>query len=156
MVSLGQSVIDEEMVAVAETFLVCCICRDENIATFDQLRNNVYYKKSKELDLERFPPTSLSILLHIKRAYFQSYVWLRSPFVDNITLDPLEYGYELDSDDNEVITPKIVQSILPDDFPIPCKCGKCAKANACLYRVNNIQCCQYWNCKAEVCRNPFN
>ena len=138
MVSFGQSVIDEEMVAVAEKFLVCCICRVENIATFDQLRNNVYYK---ELDLERFPPTSSRILLHIKHAYFQSYVWLHSPFVDSITLDPLEYGYELDSDDDEVIKPKIVQSILPDNFPIPCKCGKCAKANLCLCRVNNIQCC---------------
>ena len=96
MVLFGQSVSDEEMVAVAEKFLLHCICKNENIATFDQLKNNVYYKKSKELDLERFPPTSSSILLHIKRAYFQSYVWLHSPFVDSITLDPLEYGYELD------------------------------------------------------------
>ena len=56
MVSFGQLVIDEEMVAVADTFLVCFICRDENIATFDQLSNNVYCKKSKELDLERFLP----------------------------------------------------------------------------------------------------
>ena len=156
MVSFGQSVIDEEMVAVAEKFLVHCICKDENIATFDQLRNHVYYKKSKELDLERFPPTSLSILLHIKSAFFRSYVWLHFPFVDSITFDPLEYGYELDSDDDEVIKPKIVQSILRDNFPIPCKCGKCAKTNVCLCRANNIQCCQYCNCKAEVCRNPFN
>lgn len=68
MVSFGQSVIDGRMVAVAEKFLVRCICKDKNIATFDKLRNNVYYKKSKELDLEKFPPTSSSILLHIKRA----------------------------------------------------------------------------------------
>ena len=40
----------------------------------------VYYMKSTKSDLERFPPTSSSILLHIKRAYLQLYVWLRSPF----------------------------------------------------------------------------
>ena len=66
--------IDEEMVTLAENFLVRCICKDENISTFDQPRNMVYYKKSKKLDLERFPPTSSSILLHIKRAYLQLYV----------------------------------------------------------------------------------
>ena len=59
--SFGQMDIDEEMVTLAEKFLVCCICKDKNINAFDQLRNMVYYKKSKKSDLKRFPPTSSSI-----------------------------------------------------------------------------------------------
>ena len=69
LVSFGQMVVDEEMVTLAEKFIVCCICKEEKINTFDQLRNMVYYKKSKKLDLERLPPTSSSTLLHIKRTY---------------------------------------------------------------------------------------
>ena len=84
--------IDKEMVILAEKFLVRCICKDKDINKFDHLRNMVYYKKSKQLDLERFSPTSSSIFLHIKRAYLQSYVWLRSPLAKSLLMDPLEYG----------------------------------------------------------------
>ena len=131
--------IDEEMVTLAEKFLVSCICKDENINTFDQLRNMVYYKKSKKLDLERFPPTSSSILLHIKRVYLQSYVWLRSPFAKSLVIDPLKYGYKLqEDDDDEVMKPKIMMISLPEDLSIPCKCGKCARV-----KCMHLSCEQY-------------
>ena len=35
------------------------------------------------------------------------------------------------------------------------KCGKCARANVYICRVNNIQCCEYCNCKAETCQNSL-
>ena len=44
---------------------------------------------------------------------------------------------------------------LPEDLAIACKCEKCARANVCICRVNNIQCCQYCNCKAETCQNSL-
>ena len=156
LVSFGQMDIDEEMVILAEKFFVRCICKDENINTFDQLRNMVYYKKSKKLDLERFPPTSSSILLHIKRAYLQQYVWLRSLFAKSLVIDPIEDGYKLREDDDEVMKPNIMTISLSEDLPIPCKCGKCARVNVCICHVNNIQCCQYCNCKAETCQNSSN
>ena len=134
-----------------------CICKDKNINTFDQLRNMVYYNKSKKLDLERFPPTSSNILLHIERAYLQSYIWLRSPFAKSLVIDQLEYGYKLqEDDDDEVMKPNIMTISLPEDLPIPCKCGKCARANVCICRVNNKKCCHYCNCKAETCQNSSN
>ena len=132
------------------------VCKDENINTLDQIHNMAYYKKSKKLDLERFPPTSSSILLHIKRVYLQSYVWLRSPFAKSLVTDPLEYGYKLQEDDDEVMKPNIITISLPEDLLIACKCGNGARANVCICRVNNIQCCQYCNCKAETCQNPSN
>ena len=148
--------IDEKMITLAEKFLVRCIYKDENINTFDQLRNMVYYKKSKKLNPERFRPTSSSILLHIKCAYLQSYVQLRSPFAKILVIDPLEYGYKLQEDDDEVMKPNIMTISLSEHLPIPCKCGKCARVNVCIGRVNSIQCCQYCNSKAETCQNSSN
>ena len=69
--------------------------------TFDQLCNMVYCKKSKKLDLERYPPTPSSTLLHIKRASLQSHVWLRSPFAKSLVIDPLECGYKLQEVDDD-------------------------------------------------------
>ena len=108
----------------------------------------VYYKKSKKLDLERFPPISSSTLLHIKPAYLQSYVWLRYRFAKGLVIDSLEYDYKQQEDDDEVLKPEIMTIALPEDLPIPCNCGKCARANVCTCCMNNIQCCQCYNCKA--------
>ena len=86
-------------------------CQDNNVNTFNQLRHIVYYKKSKELDLKKLSAISSSALLHIERAYLQTYIWLHSTFMESIEITPLEYGYELEDDDEEVMTPKITRNI---------------------------------------------
>ena len=45
-----------------------------------------------QFDLEKFPATSESMKLHIRRAYFQAYFWKHASFVDQISLIPEEYG----------------------------------------------------------------
>ena len=80
------------MQALAENFLIRCICKNKDVNTFNQLHHIVYYNKSQELDLEKLPATSSSVLLHIKRAYLQNYIWLHSAFVESIEINPLEYG----------------------------------------------------------------
>lgn len=64
----GRNTMNEEILTLAEDFFVRCICKDENVKTFSQLRNIVYYKKSKEQDLKKLPTTLSSIVLHIKDA----------------------------------------------------------------------------------------
>ena len=125
LVSFDQSTMDEEMQTFAENFLIRCISKDKNANTFSQLRHKVYYKKSKELDLEKLPATLFSVLLHFKRAYLQTYIWLLLAFVGSIEINPLKYGHELEDDDEKMITPKIIEEILPDELPMPCKCVKC-------------------------------
>ena len=71
LVSFGQASFDEDMKATAEKFLVGCVSKDENIDDFDNLRNKTY-KESTEINIEKLPPTSSSIALHIKRAYLQT------------------------------------------------------------------------------------
>lgn len=64
----GHNTMDEEILTLAEDFFVRWFCKDENVKTFSQLRNIVYYKKSKEQDFKKLPATLSSILLHIKDA----------------------------------------------------------------------------------------
>ena len=143
------------MQTLAENFPIRCICKDKNVNTFNQFRHIVYYKTSKELDLEKLPATSSSVLLHIKRAYLQNYIWLHSAFVESIAINPLEYGYELE-DNVEMMTLKVTEEILADELPMPCKGVICAKSNVCTCPVNKIRCCQYCNCKTEICQNQLN
>ncbi|XP_057301782.1 uncharacterized protein LOC130636171 isoform X2 [Hydractinia symbiolongicarpus] len=142
----GVSTLNEELVDLAQHFMVHCISKDKDV---------IYYKKSQLLDLEKLPPTSSSAILHIKRSYLQTYVWLHAPFVRSIDIDPTHYGYVLD-EEGDCLKPKITEDdVLPDDLPQPCNCLKCARANVCICRINNINCCQYCNCKREECQNPF-
>ena len=117
-----QSTMGEEMQTLADNFLIRYICKDKNVNTFNQLRHIVCYKKSKELDLEKLP--SSSVLLLIKRAYLQTYIWLHSAFVESFEINPLEYGYEHEDDHEEVMTPNIIEEILPDELTVPYKCVK--------------------------------
>ena len=51
--------------------------------------------------------------------------------MNNLEIDPLQYRYEIDEDDDDGIVSTIVDQVLPEDFPMPCKCGKCARKNIC-------------------------
>ena len=130
-----------------------CVTKHE-IDTFDDLRYLVYHEKYQEFDIDRFPPTSDSIRQHILRAYLQSYKWVYCPVLENISLEPLKYGYWVDQHGNLVPIISTKPSI-PHNFPLPCTCQKCSKSNVCKCRVLAIACCQYCKCKASSeCKNP--
>ena len=61
------------------------------------------------------PPTSISIVDRIKRAYYQCHQWLNSPFIESDNLGVSDFGYALNDDLN--ITPSIQYVVIPDDFP---------------------------------------
>ena len=113
----------------------------------------MYHDRISALDLEKFPPTSSSIVMHIKRAYLQAYMWYHSPFTESIELKPEDFGY-LRIDD-EYLVPEISnKSKIPELFPQPCKCQKCARKNVCGCRIKSIVCCKYCKCGAgDVCQN---
>ena len=70
----GLSHLDEQMYETAEHFLLECLTRQQNreVDTFDELRFSHKYR----LDLEKFPCTSRSIRMHIKKAYYQCSLWI--------------------------------------------------------------------------------
>ena len=121
----------------------------------DNLRCEEYHKQAFRFDLEKIPPTSNSIVNHIKRAYFQYYHWLNAPVIASIDLNPLEYGYVLD--ENEFLLPDLETDPLPVDFPMPCSCLKCVQENVCPCRVKKIAYCDYCKCKTSknTCKNSI-
>ena len=120
--------------------------------TFDDLRYEEYHSKAFNFDLQKLAPTSESIYKQIKRAYHQCYMWVNAAYNESIFLDPLYYGYTLD--DNQRLAADISSSELPDDFPLPCTCGKSARDNVCSCRIKSIGCCQYCKCAKSECKNP--
>ena len=83
--------LSNEMIADAEKFLLLCITKHD-VDTFNELRLLSIDSKST---IELFLQTSDNIRQHILRAYLQCYIWLHYAFLENIDLDPLEYGYRL-------------------------------------------------------------
>ena len=143
------------MIESAEQFLLKCITK-HCVDTFDELRLMVYHEKHLQFDIERSPPTSDSIRQHILRAYLQSYIWSHATLLDHIDLDPLNYGYELDEDENLV---PIISSCAPtpSNFPQPCNCKKCSQPKVCPCRSMDIPCCDYCKCNSSsTCKNPRN
>ena len=127
------------------TYLNCfcnCFCRYK-----------VYHDKTGSLDLEKFPPTSSCIGLHIRCAYFQAYLWYHCPFTESIEIKPEDFGYICN--ENEQLVPEITNNFTtPESFPKPCSCLKCARKTICGCRKMSIMCCKYCKCNAgEDCQN---
>ena len=145
----------EDIICNAEKFLLRCISSNESLNDFDDLRYEIYHKKQLKFDVEKIPPTSNSIRQHIRRSYLQSYIWLHAAFDSNIVIEPLEFGYKLDVK-GLLVAEILSQPSLPDDFPEPCNCIKCARVNVCPRRIKNLPCCQFCKCKAgEQCNNSL-
>ena len=79
-------------------------------------------------------------------------MWVDAASNESMFLFPLYYGYFLD--DNKILVADISSSELPDDFPQPCTCGKCAQDYVCSCRIKSNGCCQYCKCAKSECQNP--
>ena len=89
------------------------------------LRHLYYHDRLFKLNVETMPPTSISIVDHIKRAYYQCHQWLNSPFIESDNFGVSDFGYALN--DDLIITPSIQYVVIPDDFP--CKLFVHVKSN---------------------------
>ena len=83
----------------------------------------------------------------------QSYIWIHSPFIEHIEINPLDFGDSLN--DDGIIEPTFGNfPPIPEDFPAPCNCKKCSKPKVCPCRVKQILCCHFCKCNASSeCRN---
>ena len=130
--------------AGVEQYLVNVFKSGTHCESMDQLR--YYLSKNTIVDL---PPTSCSVRGHILRAFYGMYLQLHC--LDNAELNPFEFGFY---QDDGALLPYRKQALLPDDFPLPCRCTACA-TKCCPCRQNEIKCCPYCSCQAtnKGCRN---
>ena len=112
-----------------------CFC-----PVMDKLRYHLYHHSKKTIvDL---PPTSCSGRGHILQAFYGTYLQLHC--LDDAELNPCEFGFY---QDDGALLPDIKQALLPDDFPMPCRCTASA-TKRCPCRQNEIKYCSYCSCQA--------
>lgn len=152
----GREGLDEDVISAAEQFLVKVVAlkRYQNCLSFDELRVKLHCQSmvKKFVDL---PCTSLSLRENIKRAYLQCRLWMEAP-VGNIgeTMDPNEFGYQIDVSDNTIHPILFEGPSRPIDVPDPCKCTNCSR-KTCPCRLSNSSCSKYCGCHDNDCKNPF-
>jgi hypothetical protein len=121
---------------------------DTTCASMDELRYHLYHHSKKTII--NLPPTSRVLQGHIMRALFGSYLQMHC--LDSSQLDPTKFGYHKEG---KMLAPDKNQSLLPDDFPNPCKCTSCA-TKRCSCRKLFLKCCEYFKCKVNKgCKNPL-
>ena len=110
----GKHELMNEMIYNTRQFVLRCIS-NEKLDSFDDLNYDVYNKKLQEFHLEKFPATIGAIKQHILRAYLQCHLWFHAPFIEDISIDPLQYGYSLNEEDD--LVPLIINdTLIPADF----------------------------------------
>ena len=144
---LGKDPANTDCVGV-EQYLVYIFKSRMHCESMDQLRYYLYHHSKKTI--VNLLPTSHSVRRHILRAFYRTYLQLHC--LDNAELNPCEFG--LYQDDGALL-PDIKQALLPDDFPMPCRCTVCA-TKRCPCRQNEIKGYPYCSCQAtnKGCRNP--
>ena len=155
MAEFGNGVLNDRMILTAERFLLDCMSRTatRSANTFNEFRYDQYHARGQALPIDKIACTSKTLVKQIKWAYFQCNLWIGAAAHHSPSLDPQEYGYNLN--DDGLLDPDLsIKDPLPEDFPRPCTCGKCAKDTVCNCRILKIECCDFCKCKNSDCKNP--
>jgi hypothetical protein len=117
----------EEQIKLSEEYLVQVLKRGSHCKTMDELRLNIY-TQSKNVSIDKLPPTSKSVKLHILRAFYHTHLYQNclDDNINHIQLDPTHYGYE---DAGDCLHPVRVTTLFPDinELVPSCSCLKCAR-----------------------------
>ena len=150
--NFGLDALDEEGLNKAESFLAKVVGRkgDDGLQSFDALRTRAFLQ-SKEAKFTNLPCSSNEIHQNIKRACYQTRLWLESVYGDGRDVMNVEsYGYTA-----EFAPTWFNGSQRPPDLPEPCKgCTTCVRSS-CPCRRNNVGCTKYCKCYKN-CKNPLN
>ena len=105
----------------------------------------------KKMDL---PPTSASIQLYIRRAYYNTYTQLNCLKKNCDILNPLNFGYVLD---DVTLVPRKINDVVPptNEFVPNYLCKKCS-TRACRCAKAEVACCDYCACFKMNIRQNIN
>ena len=130
----------EEIIHKSEKYLVQVLKPNSTCTTMDDLRYEMYHQ-SKVRDLHSLPHTSADLHLHILRCLYISYTQMHC--LQNVTVDPTNYGYELK---NGSLVSIYHQNNVSESLVQTCSCKKClTKQCACI--GIGVPCCVYCKCK---------
>ena len=153
----GTSLLLEENVLMGSELYICN--QYTNIAkagkTADEVRHWLFCKKNTKSD--GLPPTSHSLLQHLKRANYQAFIWRKALSPIQHLSSPLNHGWELKMDGlvPTMMTKDTAPSTLLELISCHCKKTSCRRA-ACLCRVNGLPCTEACTFSSDECENPNN
>ncbi len=144
----------EQVTMNAEKFVCKLYSPSDDVSSSDALRCKLFMKGKCEL--EHIPPTSDAVDLHIKRAHYQTAVWLSAAEPIQNLHSPIDYGwYESDG----ALKPLLMRK---DAIPkscvdiLTCNCKECATSR-CTCRSHRLKCTSACGCSGgATCRNPLN
>ena len=152
MKKFGESCkLDLESEYLENTIKFVCKLYDSSFDSSDinDLRYKLFTKKNKIG--EKLPPTLDSLLMHLCRACYQSFIW-KSACNPVLALEsPIGNGWK---EEKETLVPEYM---LFDPVPesiielVSCKCTKGCKQNSCLCRKAKLSCCDA--CSCNDCEN---
>jgi hypothetical protein len=145
----GLDVLDEEMMDRAEGFLVKVVCTKafNECISFNELRAKMYLQL-RDKKFIQLPCSSNEIRQNIRRAYYQTRMWLESAHGDTREILNVEdFGF-----DNSFAPTWFSWPNRPLDIPLPCKCKSCVR-RTCPCREKEISCSNYCKCVGS-CKNP--
>ena len=69
-------------------------------------------------------------------------MWHQAPFIENIQMNPVKYGYKFDEGEN--LLPTIMTELsISVGFSISCNYSECSRPGICRCRQRKIVCCHY-------------
>ena len=150
---LGKAELTSEVIQSAEKF----ICRLYNLNDIDKCDKARVVMFCKGRSQESLPPTPDAALLHIKRAHYQSMVWVQAHLARPVLPKVTDMRW---MDDNGKLIPELITLLpIPDSCSeiVVCGCVKGCLSQRCSCRKTGVRCTEACKCFAGLnetqCRN---
>ena len=152
----------ESITSQSKSFIAACYgCPDATDMT--DARIKVWKKKmgNKKLnaapELKVLPPTREAFGCHVKRAQLQALVWRSYKSMDPPNLNPEDYGWKFDEDEEMLLPIPLPDNVdpAPQDILklIKCGCDSCSTTR-CSCLIANLSCSMFCKCHDNQCNNP--
>ena len=147
---------DENVIADTESFVCKLYVPNSQENSIQKVRCDLFLGLTKSI--ENLPPTRDALILHIRRAHYQSLVWRRALEAEPHLPAPEESGWELVvKEGSEMLQPQLMTGKPITAFCLElttCKCRAACATRRCKCTHNGLGCTQACGCKG-LCRNPF-
>lgn len=151
---LGCVTLDQITAKNCEQFICDLYPSRKKASTADELRYLLFCQKKQKSEM--LPPTSDSLLQHLKRANYQTYIWRTSLTAMQDLPSPEGNGWKKED--------TILQPVLMTKEPAPrslmelttCQCKKARCQSNCSCKNTGLSCTEACFCMADpdVCKNP--
>ena len=143
--------VPESIFAVLQEFTCRLYASRSPIATVNDLRFQLFRAKKGDVESGQLPPCKDCLLLHTRRANYQSGVWRRALEHHQSLPSPVGHGWCIE--DGKLDICWMTGSPAPDvviEF-LSCKCSRVCKLPTCTCLANGLKCTV--TCKLQECNN---